>query len=98
MTIPRVSSSDNLYLQPPALVQTEAEKLAENIIHTWHLTDGDKAYLIRDNGKLDCLFVRGDDGIMVPIPVPDSDTLEEIINRLLEMHPVLINDNTIDFI
>ncbi len=58
MTISRASSSDNLYLQPPILVQTEAEKLAENIVHTWHLAEGDKAYLICDNGKLDCLFVR----------------------------------------
>ncbi|MGL4539654.1 MAG: CPn0927/CPn0928 family alpha/beta hydrolase fold protein [Candidatus Rhabdochlamydia sp.] len=97
MTISRASSSDNLYLQPPALVQTAAEKLAENIVHTWHLAEGDKAYLICDNGKLDCLFVRGDDGIMVPIPIPNSDTLEEIINRLLEMYPILKGDNTIGF-
>lgn len=88
----------NLYSQAPTPVQTEAEKLAKNIVHTWNLADGDKAYLIRDNGKLNCLFVRGDDGIMVPILIPDSVLLEEVIGRLLEMRPVLINDSTIDFI
>lgn len=99
MPISRIFNSlYNLYSQPPTPVETEAEKLAKNIVHTWSLADGDKAYLIRDDGKLDCLFVRGDDGIMVPILVPDSIILEEMISRLLEMRPVLINDSTIDFI
>lgn len=92
MTISRASSSDNLYIP-----QTPVSSQIENIIHTWHLAEGDKAYLLRNDDKLECLFARGDDGIMVSIPIPDPDTLEEIINRLLEMYPILEGDNAIRF-
>lgn len=98
MTIPRASSSNNLHLQPPALVQTETEKLTKNIVHTWHLAEGDKAYLTYDNDKLECIFVRGENSFIVAIPFPSSVTPEEAIDRLLELYPILINNNSIKFI
>lgn len=98
MTISRVSSSDNLHLQPSTPLQTELQKLTEKFIYTWYLADKDEAHLILDNGKLDCLFVREDHGIRNSIPLPDSITLKEAINRLLEMYPVLEDDNTIRFV
>ncbi|MGB7128226.1 MAG: hypothetical protein WBD50_03940, partial [Candidatus Rhabdochlamydia sp.] len=76
MTVSRIPSSNNLYLQPPALVQTEAEKLAKNIVHTWHLAEGDKAYLLLNDDKLECIFVRGENSFIVKIPFPSSITPE----------------------
>ncbi len=93
MTISRVSSSNNLHELP-----IEAETNTENIVHVWYLENGDKTYLIRDKDVFKCLFLKGENSFITPIPIPASLTPEEVIDSLLEMHPVLFDDNSIKFI
>ncbi|MGB7128229.1 MAG: hypothetical protein WBD50_03955, partial [Candidatus Rhabdochlamydia sp.] len=60
--------------------------------------EGDKAYLLLNDDKLECIFVRGENSFIVKIPFPSSITPEEAIGRLLEMYPILINNSSIKFI
>ncbi|MGL5264241.1 MAG: CPn0927/CPn0928 family alpha/beta hydrolase fold protein [Candidatus Rhabdochlamydia sp.] len=93
MTISRVSSSDNLYK-----VLMEAEINTKNIVHSWHLEDGDKAYLIHDNGNLKTIFLRGENRFIEPISLPGFFSVEEAVNRLLEWYPILADDNSIKYV
>lgn len=93
MTISRVSSSANLHKLP-----IETETNTENIVHVWYLENGDKAYLIRDKDALKCLFLKGNDSVIAPIPIPTSITPEEAIDFLLEIHPVLLDNDSIKLI
>ena len=94
MTISRASSSNNLYIPQTQAVSPQKE----NIVHTWDLAEGDKAYLIYDNDKLECIFVRGENSIKAQIPIADFFTEEEIVNRLLEWYPILTDDNSIKYV
>lgn len=93
MTIPRVSSSNNLYKVP-----MEAEINTKNIVHSWHLEGEDKAYLIHDNGNLKTVFLRGENRFIEPISLPGFFSVEEAVNRLLEWYPILADDNSIKYV
>ncbi|MGL4539446.1 MAG: AAA family ATPase [Candidatus Rhabdochlamydia sp.] len=88
-----VSSSANLHELP-----IEAETNMENVVHQWHLAEGDKAYLIQDNGKLKCLFLNGNKRFTSLIPFPDFFSAEEAVERLLKRYPILADDNSIKFL
>ncbi|VHO05359.1 hypothetical protein [Candidatus Rhabdochlamydia sp. T3358] len=67
-------------------------------IHTWHLKDGRKAHLTRSNDQLECYIINDKETIISQINPPDWLTPEEAINRLLEMYPILHEDNSVAFI
>ncbi|MCL6755817.1 MAG: hypothetical protein M3A24_01395 [Candidatus Rhabdochlamydia oedothoracis] len=67
-------------------------------IHNWHLKDGRKAHLTRRNDQLECYIINDKETIISQIDPPDWLTPEEAINRLLEMYPILHEDNSVKFI
>ncbi|VHO05327.1 hypothetical protein [Candidatus Rhabdochlamydia sp. T3358] len=99
MTISRILNSFNFYTpRIQAEPQIQAEIKPENTVHTWHLANGSKAYLIRNNDLLECQLINGQDSIKVQVPFPDFLTPEEAINLLLRKYPILRDNDTIDFI
>lgn len=105
MSISRIFSSFYNYsqAQPKAPVEiqapTQEEAPKESQIHIWHLANGDKAYLICNNGKLECRFVKGNGNIIISeIDPPSSFTQEEAINFLLKLYPTLSESGSVKFI
>ena len=95
MTISRILNSLNFYTPQ---IQAEPPVQTETVIHAWHLVNGDKAYLIRNNDKLECHFLNGNDKIISEIDPPSFFTLEEAIDFLVELHPVLLESDSVKFI
>lgn len=84
----------------PTLSESGSIKFIDNgeEIHTWHLKDGRKAHLIRNNDQFECQIVNDEESIISQIDLPDWLTPEEAINRLLEMYPILRENNSVKFI
>lgn len=104
MTISGISNSNNLYELPIV-----AERCIGDVVHRWHLANGDKAYLIYDNDKLETVFLRGKNCFIQSTSLTDFFTVEEAaeakkeelektVARSLEYYPVLADDNSTKYV
>lgn len=88
------ASSGDLYIS-----QIRTSPQAENIVYTWCLADGKKAYLVLNKDKLECHFVNDNGNIVInEIDQPPTFTQDELISFLLESHPILSENRIITFI
>ena len=98
MTISRILSSIGFFRpQINEKPQIKKDIKSDAAAPTWRLPNGRSVRLICNHETIECEVITGKKGSKIPIHFPEHFTPKEAIDRLREMHPILLDDHTVEF-